>query len=770
MTGPEIATRIWRALRDRARSVQWAARPLDYAPDSPPNRAVLARDVPATRWNAGGFLLREDLPEPGHATHRLPNAQAILARADLATAGWSPLFELDPIRILDADAWHRDPLTGSSWPKSFAPLLNHRDTRHGSARLSWELHRLGPLIDLGMGWRITGNDRYAQGAARWLDHWMDANPPECGIGWQSPMELALRIIAVLHMADLLAGSGILSGARGRRLDPCMAHHAHAIARSISLGSSANNHTIGEAAGLVVAGTCLPLIRGAERLRDRGIRVLARELARQFSPDGSGREQSPHYQAFAMDFTVQALLAMHRRKLALPPDLTRPLEGSVRFLCALTSSSGLQFEPGDADDGLVHRFGLGPHHGIAETLRVTAQLLSRTELLPEALSSHPAPSVHWLLGKVDSSRLPARTKSSSVSPDAGAVVMRSSGTSHQAELFMDAGPHGLPPLDAHAHADALSMMLRIDGEPIIVDPGTYRYHGGGAWRDFFRSTAAHATVEVDGQDQSQMAGPFLWSSRTHTRLRDLRLGGAIEVAEFSHDGYERLRSPVTHRRRIVHWGTGIFVIQDRFETTGLHDYALHYPFAPGTQVKPLPPGDTPGICATTPSGAELRIRTVASAPLETHVVEGNDRPLAGWFSPGFGVRTPSPTGCFRAQALGPTDFTSVLVSSAPRSPISPRLEVERLHVYPTGSKPLEPSLGLRICTHDAEEIVLVTSAACPSASGGGWRLRGHAGVARRLSGSESWSAHTNAGDRLEPLNDLDSTIAVQHFASSVEHSM
>ena len=78
-----------------------------------------------------------------------------------------------------------------------------------------------------------------------------------------------------------------------------------------------------------------------------------------------------------------------------------------------------------------------------------------------------------------------------------------------KLVMDHGPLGYLSIAAHGHADALSVLLSIDGEPVLVDPGTYLYHSGGAWRDWFRSTRAHNTLTIADADQSVMSGAFNW---------------------------------------------------------------------------------------------------------------------------------------------------------------------------------------------------------------------------------------------------------------------
>ena len=87
--------------------------------------------------------------------------------------------------------------------------------------------------------------------------------------------------------------------------------------------------------------------------------------------------------------------------------------------------------------------------------------------------------------------------------------------------MDAGPLGFLSIAAHGHADCLSLLLSVSGKELLVDPGTYCYHTEREWRDYFRSTAAHNTVRVDGVDQSQIAGAFLWAEKAEASVEEIR---------------------------------------------------------------------------------------------------------------------------------------------------------------------------------------------------------------------------------------------------------
>jgi hypothetical protein len=91
----------------------------------------------------------------------------------------------------------------------------------------------------------------------------------------------------------------------------------------------------------------------------------------------------------------------------------------------------------------------------------------------------------------------------------------------------------------------SFELTIGGVPIIVDSGVFEY-AEGEWRTWFRSTAAHNTVEVDGRDQSEMWGSFRVGRRAHPRNVTWTANAQFTAISGEHDGY----APVIHRRTIA----------------------------------------------------------------------------------------------------------------------------------------------------------------------------------------------------------------------------
>jgi hypothetical protein len=131
----------------------------------------------------------------------------------------------------------------------------------------------------------------------------------------------------------------------------------------------------------------------------------------------------------------------------------------------------------------------------------------------------------------------------------------SGRSH---AIVDAGPFG-PWGAGHSHADTLSIVVRSGDDEILIDPGTYTYVGDPKWRDWFRGTAAHNTVQIDGLDQATAAGPFRWANRPEVKILSWTTSAECDVleAECRYAGF-------IHRRRIEFQKPDLIVIVDEIQ--------------------------------------------------------------------------------------------------------------------------------------------------------------------------------------------------------------
>ena len=83
------------------------------------------------------------------------------------------------------------------------------------------------------------------------------------------------------------------------------------------------------------------------------------------------------------------------------------------------------------------------------------------------------------------------------PDTGIFIIKSD----RLHLVVSAGPVGQNGNGGHGHNDKLSFELTVDGEELFLDPGTYLYTAIPEERNRFRSSPAHNTVLVRGEEQN-----------------------------------------------------------------------------------------------------------------------------------------------------------------------------------------------------------------------------------------------------------------------------
>lgn len=113
-----------------------------------------------------------------------------------------------------------------------------------------------------------------------------------------------------------------------------------------------------------------------------------------------------------------------------------------------------------------------------------------------------------------------------------------------ECIVDVGQIGPDYIPGHAHSDTFNFELYVDGKPLIVDTGTSTYETN-ARRMLERSTVSHNTVELEGQNQSEVWGGFRVAERAYI----VELEESDGKLKATHDGYKK-RFDALHEREFV----------------------------------------------------------------------------------------------------------------------------------------------------------------------------------------------------------------------------
>jgi len=633
MSPAEVAWRTRSRLRGYADHVAWLIRR--------PKRAEGHGRGVAFHVNPGA-IAPHLAGSPGDDAFSADARQRLIERAQRLLAGRMELFDRPDVDVGPSIDWNFEYRADVPTPLGFAATIDYRDHRiTGDCKWVWEVNRHHHLVVLGRAYRVTAEARYAEAVARQLDDWITACPVDTGMNWRSPLELGVRLINWAWAVELVRPSGCFDGPLGRRVATAAYRQVRDIDRKYSRFSSANNHLIGEAAGVFVAGCYFRAMPGADRLRDRAAAMLEREIVAQTWPDGANREQAFGYHLFVMELLTVAGITARNAACDFSDVFWSRLRRMHDFAFAMLQA-GEAVNYGDCDDAYVLDLdGLrrDPHAHLA----VGAAIFDGPELLTSAQA--PTERVYWLLGPSAATRWGAEAGRRPVPlrgrafPDAGIFLLQrgsiEAGT--DVRVFFDCGELGMGSLAAHGHADALSIAVRAYGCDVIVDPGTFDYFTYPQWREYFRSTAAHNTIEVDGVDQSERLGPFMWGRRAQPRCLKWDGDGAVATVEADHDGYVRLADPVRHRRRVrLLAEPDLIELEDTLIARGRHHATMRFHLAPECEHEVTAPGTVEARFAT-------GTLTLSFDPaFEIQVRCGESEPIRGWTSRGYHRREASPT--------------------------------------------------------------------------------------------------------------------------------
>jgi len=622
----------------------------------------------------------------GMMNRRFPDERdAIINTAECALTGIFSLLGHIGLSFGDPpDApidWSLDPVSGLRAPLRHWSNLHSLDPLGGGdPKVVWELNRHAHFVTLGQAYWLTDDDRFAAGFVDQVSAWIDANPVGMGINWASSLEVAFRSIAWLWALGLCIDSREVTPDFFARLLKSLIEHGRHIKRYLSYYFSPNTHLTGEALGLFYLGLALPELSRSEGWRKLGLRILLDQAAKQLRADGVYFEQSSYYHRYTTDIYTH-LFALTRADdnmihCEAEADLRRKLEGMLDHLMWITRPDGSSPLFGDDDGGRLIKLAARAANDFRDTLAVGAAVLGRGDWKYVA-GAAPAEML-WIIGPegvelYDRLEAESPREISKGFRSSGYFVMRDGWRRDSSFVLIDCGPHGAEVGCGHAHSDALSIEFASGGVTWLVDPGTFVYAADPKTRDEFRSTAAHNTVTVDDQPQSIPSGlsgppkPFSWRTGAKCQLSEfVERDGAI-FFQGSHDGYERLRDPVTHTRSALYLKPdpvanlpGRLIVRDRFTAKERHRYAIRYHFAPDCEATVVTDGDGPCVEARHGAGATLTIRVICETEPQSEIVASVTE---GRVSTCYAQYAPAPVAVFEAEGVGAQEFLTLIFPSA-----------------------------------------------------------------------------------------------------------
>jgi uncharacterized heparinase superfamily protein len=436
-----------------------------------------------------------------------------------------------------------------------------------------------------------------------ISDWIEHNPPGTEDAWE-PYTASLRIVNWVKFFLSLPSTSFENREGGEENSQEL---KHGLAKSKWLESLYQqvlwlehnieyhilaNHYLKNGVALFFAGMYFEGV-DADRWGTQGLKILREELEEQFLVDGGHFERSPMYHSICVSDYLDILNLAQNSQTAIN------LEETVQFRQRITAS-----------------------------LDFLSDICLPDKEIPlfndSAFGIAPTPSqVFDYARRVIGYDPPVRPTGLAIfeQSESGYYVCRDGGDM----IIIDCGSIGPDYQPGHAHCDTLSYELAINGRRVIIDSGVFDYEASPE-RAYARSTRAHNTVVVDGEEQSEIWGVF----RVARRAKPIRaffkkqVDGSV-MFEGAHDGYARLPGKPIHSRHVSYDGQGSWVIKDMLEGGGMHRMESYIHIHPDFQVVQ----SVAGIRVLEPNGSTMAI-IEALGPSQVRMEQG-------WYFPEFGLK-------------------------------------------------------------------------------------------------------------------------------------
>ena len=240
---------------------------------------------------------------------------------------------------------------------------------------------------------------------------------------------------------------------------------------------------------------------------------------------------------------------------------------------------------------------------------------------------------------------------------------------------------------HKHADCLSFVWQERGRYRLWDSGKYGYQKG-EWRDYFLSTRAHNTVEVDEKNFSRQKVDSYGSAVQRVSVCDGAWLLAGKVVHF--------RLLVTHQRFLYYRpGIGVEVLDVIFnnQCEQTRNFTWWWHLGPDSTCENL---SLAGGRFVDSQGEklELHVASTLGSPQEVNSCFGQEEPrLVGWFSPSYLKTQCSRTAYFKYNTQQPKFAVVSRWQLTESAEMLPALHVEHGEVTVRGRALYEALLSL-----------------------------------------------------------------------------
>jgi len=452
-------------------------------------------------------------------------------------------------------------------PHTFNNKIDWTAKPNGDEEWCYMLNRHRYVIDLGQAYALTGDEKYAQAFVSILSDWIQNNPQEerlKSISWRR-IEAGIRAENWIKGFEYVKNSKHINPQFFALFISSLYQHGEFLTSNFSNFSKTSNWGVIEFHGLFNLALFLDIFTISDTWKSTAINNLSTCMDLQILEDGSQWEQSPMYHNEVFHCYLNVNLLAQRFNIELPKNIVQKTIAMANANMAWQKPNFKQPMLGDSDDT-----------DLRDLITLAAVIFKEPTLKSRGFEHIDYDNSFVLTPQqkqaYQSLKAQQPTFSSIYQEASGDFYMRSSWetTANYASFHIKKLGGG------HGHDNLLHINLFGNGRDYLVDPGRYTYVNN-TWRDYFKSSNNHNSLEVDGLPNSSYQDSWSNSFEATASNQFTKSTTNFDYAEASNNAYLRLEDPVSAKRRILFLKPDVWLMVDSFNGKESHTYSQNYIF-------------------------------------------------------------------------------------------------------------------------------------------------------------------------------------------------
>lgn len=420
--------------------------------------------------------------------------------------------------------WQKDFNYDFEWQFLWFKDISYDNNTNADIKVPWELGRLQYLPWLAVAYSNTNEQKYKSELRNQIFDLIASNPTNFGVQWMTSMDIGIRLVNLLITFSCFQSLEELFDKEELELveSYLFDHYLH-IKNNIEFSEGMRgNHYLSNLCSILIYLCFIDEDETKHSLIERYVSLIETELDYQFNSDGSNFEGSTRYHIFVNQMLISADIILQKtHSLSLTKE-------KMNKISSFTSEL-LQFNPppqiGDNDSGFYWKV-LNDEEITYNSIRNT---INKNYGIKTGGKFINFGYIHNKYNNID--------------------------------VIFKCGKIGQNGKGGHNHNDNLSYELYVDGEPFVVDIGTFCYTSNYKKRNQYRATKAHNVLTVADKEQNEYGNStnddmfWLDTDKSSPELLEWSNEKTIGLINYCGKPYKR---KIEYKDKII-------IISDRYES-------------------------------------------------------------------------------------------------------------------------------------------------------------------------------------------------------------